>query len=242
MTLLTKVKNAVTSSTAETVVEEMFQKIPDVISMNPFAVIELIQKLKSLKPTVRDGILFESLEAYILNLNPFDPEKNMFIEDNLKEIAVTLAEVSPNPVSGYEGDIDKLHEYSKRIVKLIDDCGTIQKAIYLANISRAFAKHEIDIRVFFKLGQCIKMLTEEDLLFLRENISEGTINGDGDYIDDFRGVGLLYEVTAGFAYSKRAFLLLKYALVYEENVQIPKIFPARNVMTPLQDEEIDGLF
>lgn len=47
------------------------------------------------------------------------------------------------------------YEAIKRIVKLIDDCGTIQKAVYLANISRGLAKHEIDKMVVFKLGQCI---------------------------------------------------------------------------------------
>ena len=38
------------------------------------------------------------------------------------------------------------------------------------------------------------MLTEEDLLFLKENVKEGTISGESDYIDDFRGLGLMYEV------------------------------------------------
>ena len=129
-----------------------------------------------------------------------------------------------------------------RIVKLIDDCGTVQKAVYLANISRAFAKHEIDKRLFFKLGQCIRMLTEEDLLFLRENIKEGIVSGEGDYIDDFRGVGLMYEVDTGFAYSKRAFQLLRYALNYEGNISIPEKFPERNVFTAITEDEIDGLW
>lgn len=133
-----------------------------------------------------------------MNLNEYDQEKKAFFEDNLKKMAILLAEVSPNDKADYEGDPDKLHEYSKRIVKLIDDCGTIQKAVYLSNISRAFAKHEIDKRLFFKLGQCIRMLTEEDLLFLRENVKEGIISGEGDYVDDFRGLGLMYEVEGGF--------------------------------------------
>ena len=153
-------------------------------------------------------------------------------------MAISLAEVSPNDEADYAGDPNRLHEYSKRIVKLIDDCGTIQKAVYLANISRAFAKHEIDKRLFFKLGQCIRMLTEEDLLFLQENVKEGTIGGNGDYVDDFRGLGLMYEVDAGFAYSKKAFQLLKYALNYEGGMNIPEKFPERNVITTATEDEI----
>ncbi|MCI8373792.1 MAG: hypothetical protein HFI75_15670 [Lachnospiraceae bacterium] len=108
----------------------------------------------------------------------------------------------------------------------------------MANISRAFAKHEIDKRLFFKLGQCIRMLTEEDLLFLQENVKEGTIGGNGDYVDDFRGLGLMYEVDAGFAYSKKAFQLLKYALNYEGGMNIPEKFPERNVITTATEDEI----
>ena len=84
-----------------------------------------------------------------------------------------MAEVSSNDEADYAGNPNKLHEYTKRIVKVIDNCAIIQKAVYLANISRAFAKHEIDKRLFFKLGQRIRMFTEEDLLFLRENVKKG---------------------------------------------------------------------
>jgi len=176
-----------------------------------------------------------------LNLNQYDYKKEVFLEDNLKMMATALAEVSPNLEADYEGDPEKLHEYSKRIVKLIDDCGTVQKAVYLSNLSRAFAKHEIDKRIFFKLGQCIRMLTEEDLLFLKENVIEGTISGDGDYIDDFRGLGLMYEVEGGFVYAKRAFQFLKYALDYEKTVRIPEKFPKRDITTFASDEEIDAV-
>ena len=78
----------------------------------------------------------------------------------------------------------------------------------------------------------------EDLLFLQENVKEGTIGGNGDYVDDFRGLGLMYEVDAGFAYSKKAFQLLKYALNYEGGMNIPEKFPERNVITTATEDEI----
>lgn len=114
--------------------------------------------------------------------------------------------------------------------------------MYLANIFRAFAKHEIDKRLFLKLGQCIRMLTEEEHMFLKMNVTEGTVSGVGDYVDEFRGQGLMYELDAGFAYSKRVFQLLRYALDYEGNVRLPEKFPERNVMTTMIDDKIDEIW
>ena len=240
--MLSTIKSTVSSGTARDTAKDFYHNILDVFSLDPVVALDLVKGVKKLPSTIRDGIFFECFEAYILNLNEYDQEKKAFVEDNLKKMAISLAEVSPNDKADYEGDPDKLHEYSKRIVKLIDDCGTIQKAVYLANISRAFAKHEIDKRLFFKLAQCIRMLTEEDLLFLRENVKEGIISGEGDYVDDFRGLGLMYEVEGGFSYSQRAFKLLEHALDYEGKVSIPEKFPERNVFTVATNDDIEALF
>lgn len=241
MNMLSTMRNTVSSETAKAAATDYYHNILDVFSLDPVAALDLIKDIKNFPSTIRDGIFFECFEAYILNLNEYDYKKKAFIEDNLKKMAISLAEVSPNDEADYVGDPNRLHEYSKRIIKLIDDSGTIQKAVYLANISRAFANHEIDKRLFFKLGQCIRMLTEEDLMFLKTNVTEGTVSGAGDYVDDFRGQGLMYEVDAGFAYSKRTFQLLRYALDYEGTVRIPEKFPKRNVMTAVTDDEIDEI-
>lgn len=235
------IKNAISSETVKTTTRELYQSIVDAFSLDPVAVIALIKEGKNFPSTVRDGIFFECFESYILRLNEYDSGKKEFIENNLQKLAVSLAEASPNEVSGYVGDNNRLHEYSKRLIKLIDDCGTIQKAVYLANISRALANKEINRRLFFKLGQCIRMLTEEDIIFLRDNIKEGIINSDSDYIDDFRGLGLMYDTYGGYAYSKRAFLFLKYALDYEGIVYIPEKFPERNAWTTASDDDIDKI-
>lgn len=242
MDMLSTIKNTVSSGTMGATAKDFYHNILDVFSLDPVAALDLVKSVKNLPSTIRDGIFFECFETYILNLNEYDHKKKAFVEDNLRKMAISLAEASPNDEAGYVGDPNKLHEYSKRIVKLIDDCGTIQKAVYLANISRAFAKNEIDKRLFFKLGQCIRMLTEEDLLFLRKNVAEGTISGDSDYVDDFRSQGLMYEVDSGFAYSKRAFQLLKYALNYEGVVPIPEKFPDRNVLAVATDDEVEAMF
>lgn len=100
-----------------------------------------------------------------------------------------------------------------------------------------------NIRQDMRVAQCIRMLTEEDLLFLRENVKEGIIDGDGDYVDDFRGLGLMYEVEGGFSYSPRAFKLLGHALDYEGKVNIPEKFPERNVLIAETDDiDFEAMF
>lgn len=228
-------------STVKNELEKSYQNIFNLLSNDPRAIIDSIRQIRELPLTIRDGIFFECLEQYILNINLYDEQQEKFIENNLKNFSIALADVSPNQESDYEEDIERLHEYSKRIIKLIDDCGTVQKAVYLAHISRAFSKHEIDKRDFFKLAQCLRMLTEEDLLFLKENISTNIVKEDDEYIDDFRGLGLMYEVDGGFAYSKRAFRLLEYALEYERSINIPESFPERTMISSISDEDINRL-
>ena len=52
----------------------------------------------------------------------------------------------------------------------------------------------INISQFFKLSQCIVRLTDEDLDFLNENISQNKISEDREYIDDFRNTGLMKDI------------------------------------------------
>lgn len=66
------------------------------------------------------------------------------------------------------------------------------------------------------------MLTEEEFLLLKENIGDEIVTEDGEYIDDFRGLGLMYEVDGGFAYSQRVFRLLgcdRRSLIYQTSVK-----------------------
>lgn len=51
-----------------------------------------------------------------------------------KKLAEMLTEQLPNEDAGYEGDTDKLSENAKRLVKIIDDAGTIQKTIYYSKL------------------------------------------------------------------------------------------------------------
>ena len=133
------------------------------------------------------------------------------------------------------------YENTKRIIKIIDDVGTRRKALYVSNLTRACCMGNISVSKFFKLSQCIVGLTDEDLMFLCENIGPKTIDTDEEYIDDFRNCGLLKEVEGGFVYTKRAYELKKYSLWYGYDVEIPQI-PERQMISGIGYEIIDDMF
>lgn len=184
----------------------------------------LIRQVFTAPARIRDGIYLECFMAYLLCVYEYNGKTKEFIDNNKRKLAEMLAEVTPNPEAEYEGNPRVLKENAKRIVKLIDEAGTIQKAIYYANLTRAALNGHITRNQFFKLSNCVRSLTDEDLLFFEGHIQKlgtGTITDDYDFIDDYRSVGLLKEVKDGFSYTQRAFELLKYGLKYEDTVIIP---------------------
>ena len=166
---------------------------------DPVSGVKLSKELRDFPSTIRDQIFIECFQVFLLNAFDYDIDKQEFVEKNLISFVTMLAEVSPNLESGYEGDKKKLVEYAKRIVKMIDDCGTIQKAYYLACLTRAVKTGSITKNEFFKYFNCVKNLTEEDLQFLKDNLQQGCITDDKEYIDDIRDLGFIKEVDAGFA-------------------------------------------
>lgn len=224
--------------------KNILKDVIEIFMNNPIAAWHLAEDLRRLPSTIRDGIFWDCLETFIMRSYSFNEKTNQFETENIQSLAVALAEASPNADANYQGDPEKLTEYAKRLIKLIDDCGTKQKAYYLANIARALLSKQIDTRKFFQLSRCIRNLTEEDLLFLSKRIESGNISRDEDYVDDYRALGLLYETDEGFSYSKRAFELKKYALCYETHVEIPDSFPQKYeplVLQEISEDEINVL-
>lgn len=214
------------------------------IADDPIKIIGSLNKLRKQILSIRDAIFWENFQKYLSRLYDIDDAGSINNKCNEK-LANLLAAQSPNDKAGYEGDPERLHENAKRIVKLIDDAGTIQKSIYYANLTRALVGEFINRAQFFKLCNCVRNLTDEDLDYLAEDIQKrwtSTISEDTGLIDDFRAVGLMKEVNAGFSYSMRAFELLKYGLKYEEKIQIPNDIQDRMMIGTISQESIDDLF
>lgn len=239
--MMTKI---IKSGTVQETGKTLLNNLLGVFMCDPAAALSLAGNLKTMPLTIRDGIFLECLETYILNAYQFNEKTSRFEAQNLQSLAVALADASPNEEADYEGNPAKLIEYAKRLIKLIDDCGTKQKANYLAAVTRALLSKQIDTKKFFQLSRCIRTLTEEDLIFLSKHIAIGSVSRSEDYIDDYRALGLLYETNEGFSYSMRAFELKKYALCYENHIKIPDSFPQKYeplIVEPISQENIRAL-
>lgn len=95
----------------------------------------------------------------------------------------------------------------------------------MSNLTRAFIIHKIQLNNFFKLARCICNLTEEDLVFIKNHISEDVVNEEAEYYEDFQSQGLMSLRAGGYIYTTRAFLLRNYALAYEEK----EIWPTKDI-------------
>ena len=224
---------------------DMFEEVITALTQrDPISAIDVIKKIRATPSAIRDSIFMDCFQVFLLNSYEPDSVTGKIVDNNIKSFIEALADASPNLESGYKGDPDRLTEYAKRIVKVIDDCGTIQRAYYLACLARAVRGKHIDANKFFKLSHCICSLTEEDLVYLNKNIAPGLIDTDNEYIDDFRALGLMKEISGGFEYTKRAYELKKFALDYEGNIQIPDTFTERLMAhntEPLSAEAIDAI-
>lgn len=179
------------SDTVKSTAWDALKALCGIFEKDPISAVEFVKSIRNSNISITDQIFLDNLQEYLLNLNAYNVEKQAFLEDNMNKLSESLADASPNNEAKYEGDPEKLNEYAKRILKAVDDCGTKQKAIYLANITRALSHKQISKSEYFKFIQCIRQLTEEDLEFLAKHINEYVIKEDEDYIDDFRSVGLL---------------------------------------------------
>lgn len=224
------IKGILTSKTINKNCTEIVKcAVSSLLSCDPVEALEFVKNLRKFPSTVRDGIFIENLQVFLLNLHEYDPDKPEFVAQNLNSFVRVLADVSPNEEAGYRGEPEKLTEYAMRIVKMIDDCETTRKSYYLACLARAVLAKFISSREFFKFAHCIRNLTDEDLQFLKTHVKEkqSVIFGDDEYIDDFRALGLMKDVDGGFAYTERAFKLVKYSLDYDGNLELPAQYPDR---------------
>ena len=197
----------------ENQIKSIYDQVIDIFDVKPLKVIDLLSNIKKRANGIQDELFFEKLKAFINSL--LEGNEATLDESILKDLQERLAEVVPSDESGYLGEPERLREYGRRIIKLINDCDTLEKATYLANLTRAFASKKITVRDYFKLGRCISSLTSEDLEIIRNKISEESYNDDVDYYEDFQSLGLMSLRAGGYKYTNRAFLLRNYGLKYE---------------------------
>ncbi|WP_304533336.1 hypothetical protein [Faecalibaculum rodentium] len=189
---------------------------------------------------------FDSIwvDNFIIYLTSLGDEEQALNSPTLVKLAEKLAEFSPNSEANYQGNAKKLNEYAKKLVKIIWDCDTEVKSLYIANLTRALIASQITKEDFFKLGRCVGQLSDEDLHTLEKEIRNKKVIVDTEYIEEFTGLGLMYPVAGGSSFSKKAYKLNKYAINYEKDISRPGPLPQRATIEAIEwatVEDIEGI-
>lgn len=216
------IKSAVKNTEIKEYGKTMFEELVSAIAGGDISALgKLIKDICNSPYFVREQIFWQNFIDYLDNACED--------EEELRKLSAKLAE---------DGNS---YENTKRIIKIIDDVGTKKKTVYISNLTRACCMGNISVSKFFKLSQCIVRLTDEDLMFLCDNISPQIIDTDEEYIDDFRNCGLMKEIDGGFVYTRRAYELKKFSLSYGHDVVIPEI-PDRQIITSTTEADIENMF
>lgn len=160
--------------------------------------------------TFHEAILFDNFKLFLTAAG-----ESKFDLSLLTKLGNKLAEISPNDEAKYTGDEILLSTYAKKIIKIIWECDSEEKAKYSANLTRALINGYITKEQYFKLTRCVTALTEGDLQIIGHEAKERKVITEQDYIEEFTGLGLLYPVVGGSCYSNKALLLRNYAIQYE---------------------------
>lgn len=72
MSLMNNMKEIVVSDTSKSIGKEIANAIFDIFNKDPRAAKNIIDTLKNVRSSVRDGIFCECFETYLFNLNGYD--------------------------------------------------------------------------------------------------------------------------------------------------------------------------
>ena len=124
---------------------------------DPLAVAKIIIEFEHSPLFIRDRIFWIKLQKYINGVYT--------CQEDYKKLKTKLAEYA---------DSD---EGAQRLIECIDRADTSNKIQFLINATNHLLDNEIDCADFFRICRAIAQTLEEDLQFLKNHISEETING-----------------------------------------------------------------
>lgn len=85
--MLDKALKVARSDTVKASGKTLFKDIIGILMYDPNAAWSMLEDVKKLSSTIRDGIFFECLETYILYSYRYNEETNQFESENLQSLA-----------------------------------------------------------------------------------------------------------------------------------------------------------
>ncbi|MCQ2017462.1 hypothetical protein [Clostridium butyricum] len=164
-----------------------------------FAAKDIIKLIVSSPMLIRDFLFWEKFELFL---------KGVFLDnDDARKLSEIFA------------DKEEKVEYSKRIIKIIDDLETDNKVESMIHLTRALLLKLIEKTEYYRLCNALRNTLQEDLKFLNENI-EKTILKENIHIEFLLQNGLVRQTVIDgngdneFEFTPLAHMLDKYGLDY----------------------------
>lgn len=127
-------------------------------------------------------------------------------------------------------EVGNKEEYALMILNAIDSIESKCKARCIANITQSVVWNQIDVRKYLRLVHTLKLLIEEDLMYLDRNIRDGIIL-DVENLDDFLTYGILRPVNGGYTYTERAHDIVEHGLRRGHSYKRPTSIPQRDIIS-----------
>lgn len=165
-----------------------------------FAAKDAIKLIVSSPMLIRDFLFWEKFEMFL---------KGVFLDN---DDARKLSEI-------FAGNEEEAVEYSKRIIKIIDDLETDSKVESMIHLTRALLLKFIEKTEYYRLCNALRNTLQEDLKFLNENIEKTTLK-ENIHIDFLSQNGLVRQTVIDsngddeFEFTPLAHMLDKYGLDY----------------------------
>lgn len=228
------IENAKKLLSTGTVREKSTNMLEDAIATilgDPIAFVKMMKSMIDSPVFIRDTLFWENFSLFL---------DGVYIEsEDIRKLSARLAEQGGSS------------ENAKRIIRIVDDLDSKLKVEFVINLTRSFMLGLIEKRDYFRILKIIQNTIEEDLIFLKANLSKGEI-AENNLSEEFERNGIMYITEEGnYAYSELAFFLDKYALSYGDEKYkyngtpdfVPRKFPEKQgIITAIPTEEIDDLW
>lgn len=155
--------------------------------------------------SVPDRLFWNNFTSFLEGLN--------YNEENLRKLSALLSENGT-------GQRD-----AERIIKSINDANSKSKARYIGCLTEALIQKQIAIELYFRLINTINNLTDEDLNYLSKNIDDRIIDINDERVEEFMNNSLVRNNDGELIYTKKAYDLVEFALIWPYGVNRPKEIP-----------------
>lgn len=220
MSIIDDAKALIANGDIHDIEANLFFDTIEAVCGNPVAVAKIIYALAKSPFFLRDKLLWIKVEQYLTGV--------YVSEEDRAKLRAKLTE---------NGSSD---ENSKRLLECIDRAETKGKIQYLINATRCFLADFIDRTTFFRICHVIAGTIDEDLVFVRDHITE---QQNFEYSQTIQGLfvsGLVTFSTIGGEPTRYAFTPLaedvdRFAISYDNVDRYPDPTTHRIVAPPKTD-------